>query len=59
MSKTAQQVIADLTGDEAAARIIASLERHGYRIIRHRVVNDEDVAHGLDFGRPSAAKDKP
>jgi hypothetical protein len=56
MSRTAQQVIAeeifndsdkwdlDDQGMEAAALIIARLERYGFRIIRHRVVSDEDAA---------------
>ena len=54
MSKTAQEVIAeeiwtesdlwdlDDDGMAAAQNIIDSLERHGYRIIRHRIVSDPE-----------------
>lgn len=46
MNKTPRpviQVISDVVGDKTAAEIIDRLERYGYRIIRHRVVPDEEV----------------
>lgn len=51
MSKTALQVIEDLLGEHPdkpaeylAKRIIGALDQHGYRIIRYRVVSDEEAA---------------
>lgn len=43
MSKSAQQVIAEEVGEEAAAKIVAQLKRFGYRIIRERVVREGDA----------------
>lgn len=51
MAKTALHVIEDLLGEYPdkpaeylARRIISALDQHGYRIIRHRVLTDEQAA---------------
>lgn len=40
---TAESVLAETVGQENAARVLEALDRHGYRIIRHRVISDEEL----------------
>lgn len=51
MSKTAIDVIEDVLGEYPdrpaeylAKRVVGALDKHGYRIIRHRVVTDEEAS---------------